>query len=340
MTAFLEAIKPIMIRPMGGIRRLFKRFHVRKFVRILRSSAFFPFLAPEILETQHITMKKLMFTLALSALVTMGTQAQKQMGDEHNIEVSFTPFGGNPIDGSTIKYRNFLEDNRAFRLSLAISNSSDVHAWYQDGEINTADPVSPQLNINTKSSSIGIAPGYEMHFDGTDNLSPYIAFELPITLGNRSDEMEFWGPQDINDVGQPDQYVVWNLGNEQGFTQVGLNILFGADYYFSDGIYLGFEAGLGFGTTSFGNHSITTDNLTAFNMSFNNAFTTEGAGAELMGEFVGQLPFSALDGVIYNEYYPDGSGSDDLYYAWPNHISNTTIGNVFQGALRVGFLFD
>jgi hypothetical protein len=123
----------------------------------------------------------------------MGTQAQKQMGDEHNIEVSFTPFGGNPIDGSTIKYRNFLEDNRAFRLSLAISNSSDVHAWYQDGEINTADPVSPQLNINTKSSSIGIAPGYEMHFDGMDNLSPYIAFELPITIGNRSDEMEFWG---------------------------------------------------------------------------------------------------------------------------------------------------
>ena len=88
---------------------------------------------------------------------------------------------------------------------------------------------------------------------------------------------------------------------------MGLNILFGADYYFSDGIYLGFEAGLGFGTTSFGNHSITTDNLTAFNMYFNNAFTTEGAGAELMGEFVGELPFSALDGVIYNEYYPDGS---------------------------------
>ena len=55
---------------------------------------------------------------------------------------------------------------------------------------------------------------------------------------------------------------------------------------------------------------------------------------------MGQLPFSALDGVIYNEYWPDGSGSDDLYYPWPNHISNTTIGNVFQGALRVGFLFD
>jgi len=285
-------------------------------------------------------MKKLMFTLALSALVTVGVQAQKQMGDEHNIEVSFTPFGGSPIDGSTIKYRNFLEDNRAFRLSLTMSNSNDVHAWYQDSEINEADPVSPQLNINTKTSTFGIAPGYEMHFDGMDNLSPYMAFELPITIGNRADTQEFWGPQDINDAGQPDQYVVWNLGNEQGFTRVGFNILFGADYYFSDAIYLGFEAGLGFGKTTFGNHSITTDNLTAFNMYFNNAFSTEAAGSEVAGEFVGQLPFSAIDGLIYNEYWPDGAGTDDLYYPWPNHISNTTIGNVFQGALRVGFLFD
>ena len=127
-------------------------------------------------------MKKLMFTLALSALVTMGVQAQKQMGDEHNIEVAFTPFGGSPIDGSTLKYRNFLEDNRAFRLSLTVSNSNDLHAWYQDGEINEADPVSPQLNINTKSSTFGIAPGYEMHFDGMDNLLPTSRSNCPSPL--------------------------------------------------------------------------------------------------------------------------------------------------------------
>ena len=281
-----------------------------------------------------------MFTLALSALVTMGTQAQKQMGDEHNIEVSFTPFGGSPINGSTIKYRNFIEDNRAFRLSLALSSSTDLHAWYQDGEAWDADPVSPQLNITTKTSSFGFAPGYEIHFDGMDNLSPYMAFELPITIGKRADTQEFWGAQDVDDIIELDQWVVWNLGNEQGFTRVGFNILFGADYYFSDGIYLGFEAGLGFSKTSFGTHSITTDNLTAFNIYFNDAFLSDEAGAEVMGEFTGQLPFSALDGVIYNEYWPDGSGSDDLYYDWPNHISNTSLGNVFQGALRVGFLFD
>ena len=68
-------------------------------------------------------------------------------------------------------------------------------------------------------------------------------------------------------------------------------------------------------------------------------FSTEAAGSEVAGEFVGELPFSALDGVIYNEY---GLTVQVLTRSttWPNHISNTTIGNVFQGALRVGFLFD
>ena len=288
-------------------------------------------------------MKKLMFTLALSALVTMGTQAQKQMGDEHNIEVSFTPFSGSPIDGSTIKYRNFIEDNRAFRLSLAISNSNDLHAYAQDGQINESDPVSPQLNITTKTSSFGFAPGYELHFDGTDNLSPYFAFEVPIVLGKRADTKEFWGREDITDLDtEYDQYVVWNVENEQGFTSVGLNLLFGADYYFSDAIYLGFEAGIGFGRTTFGNHSIKTDNLTAFNIEFNAAFSTEEAGAEVMGEFVGQLPFSALDGVIYHDYVSGDPNDPIVFPEWPgaNHISNTTLGNMFQGALRVGFLFD
>jgi len=288
-------------------------------------------------------MKKLMFTLALSALVTMGTQAQKQMGDEHNIEVSFTPFSGSPIDGSTIKYRNFLEDNRAIRLSLAISNSNDLHAYAQDGELDAADPVSPQLNITTKTSSFGIYPGYELHFDGTDNLSPYFAFEVPIVLGKRTDTKDFWSACEIDDIGEPEDFIIWELQNEQGTRYLGLNLLFGADYYFSDAIYLGFEAGIGFGKTTFGNHSITTNNLTAFNMEFNNATFTEDAGAELMGEFVGELPFSALgenELDIYSEYFENAEDGVDPYYSGPNHISNTTLGNMFQGALRVGFLFD
>ena len=62
-------------------------------------------------------MKKLMFSLALFSLVFTSAQAQKQLGGEHNIEVNLTPLGNSPIDGTTLKYRNFLDDDKAFRLS-------------------------------------------------------------------------------------------------------------------------------------------------------------------------------------------------------------------------------
>ena len=107
----------------------------------------------------------------------------------------------------------------------------------------------PAIEHQHQVSTFGIAPGYEMHFDGMDNLSPYIAFELPITLENVGYRKNFWG-QDINDCGQPDQYVVLELGLTSKGSPGRLNILFGADYYFSDAIYLGFEAGLGFSSTS------------------------------------------------------------------------------------------
>jgi hypothetical protein len=63
-------------------------------------------------------MKKLVFALALVSLVSFGAQAQKQMGDEHNIELGFTPFGSGVIDGTVLKYRNFLEDNQIGRAHV------------------------------------------------------------------------------------------------------------------------------------------------------------------------------------------------------------------------------
>jgi len=91
-------------------------------------------------------MKKLLFTLAICSLVYTSAQAQKQLGGEHNIELNLTPFGNSPIDGTTIKYRNFLDDDAAFRLSLTVGSSSDSYTYYQEGEM-LGDPVSPQLNL-------------------------------------------------------------------------------------------------------------------------------------------------------------------------------------------------
>ncbi len=114
-----------------------------------------------------------MFTLAICSLVFTSAQAQKQLGGEHNVEVNLAPFGNSPIDGTTIKYRNFLDDNAAFRVSLTVGSSSDTYAFYQEGEM-LGDPVSPQLNLESATTVSGIAPGYEMHLDGTASISHYV----------------------------------------------------------------------------------------------------------------------------------------------------------------------
>lgn len=105
-----------------------------------------------------------MFTLAIFSLVFTSAQAQKQLGGEHNVEVNLTPFGNSPVDGTTIKYRNFLDDDKAFRVSLTVGSNSGTYAYFQEGE-QLDDPVSPQLNMETSNTLIGIAPGYEIHFD-------------------------------------------------------------------------------------------------------------------------------------------------------------------------------
>ena len=274
----------------------------------------------------------MMIALAVVSLAFTSAQAQKQLGGEHNVEVNLTPFGDSPIDGTSFKYRNFMDDNRAFRLSLHLNSSSDVYTYWQESEM-LDDPISPQLHLNQGTTTFGIAPGYEMHFDGTDNLSPYFGIEAYYMLSSRNDLIEYWGPNDLDNVGQPDVYVVWNLENKQSISYFVLNLLFGADYYFSDAIYIGFETGLGFGGTSVGNHTIETSDLTAFNIFFNNAFDPEGAGAAISDSFVGELPFDVTEGSIFDNYFDDG-------YVAPNHLSNSTLGNVFNASIRFGFLFD
>jgi hypothetical protein len=304
-------------------------------------------------------MKKLMFTLAICSLAITSAQAQKQLGGEHNVEVNLTPFGNGPIDGTTFKYRNFLDDDKALRVSLTVGSTSDTYAYWQEGEATDlmnesgSDPtteVSPQLNLETATNVIGLSVGYEIHFSGTDNLSPYFGVEAYYLSETRNDKIESWGPNNTANVSLEDVWVVWDVTNKQSKSSMGLNLLFGADYYFSDAIYIGFEAGLGLGVSSYGQHEIGTSDLTAFNMMFDGAFDSTTAGVAVSDSYTGQLQFDAT-GAVQGVGLPLGinaSGAtfegglfvdyDDAIEV--NNVSNLSIGNVFNSAIRVGFLFD
>ena len=302
-------------------------------------------------------MKKLMFALALVSLVFTSAQAQKQLGGEHNIEVNLTPFGESPIDGSTIKYRNFLDDDKALRITLMLRNSSDVYTYMQAGEQFEGvgdDDGSPQMHLGTSTTGFGLGVGYEMHFDGTDNLSPYFAFEGFFMMSKRKDYMEHWGPTTVDDMDDISQWNTWRLNNEQSVNQFGLNLMFGADYYFNDAIYVGFEAGIGLGVTSVGEHKISTDDVTAFNIQYNNennSITNEDATASL-DTYNGYMPFDAAAFDLYNNgdgLFGDFESDGNPFIALqgyendgphPNMLSGFNVGNVFNSAIRVGFLFD
>jgi hypothetical protein len=256
-------------------------------------------------------MKKLVFALALVSLVSFGAQAQKQMGDEHNIELGFTPLGDGVIDGTVLKYRNFLEDNRAFRVSLMLDNSTDVFVIDQADieDILGSEVPTPQLNETTKNSLFGLAVGYEIHWDGKDRLSPYWGVEAFFMTGNSSYETEYWGANDIDNVGQDAKNVTWTTTTSQGANTFGIRLVTGVDFYFTDAMYMGVEAGLGFASTRVTDYTTEVSDLVAFNLE-NNLDQNTNAPVAIVG------------------------GIDD------GHLSNFTLGNVFQSSLRIGYLFN
>ena len=294
-------------------------------------------------------MKKLMFALALVSLVFTSAQAQRQLGGEHNVEVNLTPLGDSPIDGTTLKYRNFLDDDKALRVRLSLDMDNDTYAYVQNGEITEVlglpETINPQLNLMTNYTMFGLGVGYEMHFGGTDNLSPYFGFEGTFASASTKHTKQLWGPNDLDDEGQFSQYITWELINSQSVTALGLGLFLGADYYFNDAIYIGIETGLALGVTTVNDHQISAQRadgvsgsaLTAFNMEFGNPGSgTDWDSAPISDSFVGSLPFDVVTDLMYDEYI-DGT---TVVNTAPNLMGNFSFGNAFNTAIRFGYLFD
>jgi hypothetical protein len=225
-------------------------------------------------------MKKLMFTFAILAVAFTSAQAQKQLGGEHNIEVSFNPLGDNPINASVMKYRKFLDDDRALRVTLGINNTSNSYLVAPENSL-TGGPTAgllthPDLFLHNNFSQIDLGLGYEMHFKGTDNLSPYVGFAAGISMETTTLKRERFSALNLEDATatfwegetDPANWGVWSYQNDVTSSTLNLDLLFGADYYFNDAIYVGFEAGLRYGRTSGITSTISASDANAFNIYF------------------------------------------------------------------------
>ncbi|RDC58737.1 BT1926 family outer membrane beta-barrel protein [Adhaeribacter pallidiroseus] len=85
--------------------------------------------------------------------------------------------------------------------------------------------------------------GIEKHFSGTKKLSPYIGAEIGFT--STFVKSEYTGPD--REISVKNGYIDdnQNPNGRPGYSQIGLNAIVGADYYFVKRFYVGMELGYG-----------------------------------------------------------------------------------------------
>ena len=339
---------------------------------------FCAFLHSQNLENSFSVMKKLMFTLAAVAVALTSAQAQKQMGDEHNIEVSFNPFSGSPIDASVIKYRMFMDDDAALRVSLGLNNTSNSYLVVPENSLQQLGAegtiTHPDLFLTNTTSSWSLSLGYEKHFRGTDNLSPYVA--LAVGYGSNTVDLtrEHFSALNILDASapvvwegetDPANWGVWSYSNVVTSNQLNVDVLFGADYYFNDAIYVGFEAGLRFSNTAGISSTISTTDDNAFNIYFDGGSGSGGDGALVVNtlsdgnyqwssatpvEYIingepwlpNQQPLYEAVDALWSNWDEQSPANEDLAGQGREAFFNGSnfLGTYSTGMLRVGFLFN
>jgi outer membrane protein W len=184
-------------------------------------------------------MKKLAILVGAIAL-TGSTFAQKATTDSPFSLEGQLGFNASTLsfNAPSIRFRYFVADNIAARLTLGIANTSETFNYYETENTNGGGSGT---EVN-KTGMFNVAIGGEYHFAGTDRLSPYAGLDILIGSGSSTND---WSNYD--GTGYTADYT---RAIENKTSMFGVNLVAGADYYFAENFYLGMELGLGFGATT------------------------------------------------------------------------------------------
>lgn len=184
-------------------------------------------------------MKKIILSLVAAATLLateVNAQDYKPAAGDNTLELQLAPLGAAPFSMGGIRYRRFLSETTALRATVYLGYTSNTEITQQADEF----PGAEELKTRTSSFEIGLRPGIEKHFAGTDRLSPYIGGELDFAMKTSKEKEEVQSGSDVEEN---------VIKNEDGFTRFGLNGVFGADYYIAEKVFLGAELGFGFAVT-------------------------------------------------------------------------------------------
>lgn len=196
-------------------------------------------------------MKKLLLSIAMVA-AGAAAYAQKPASGDITLETQLNFQVGNaPISIFTpnVRARYFINPGLAGRLQFLLATSSTTLEFAENN-----DGTGATGEVKRKSSSFTFRPGIEKHFTGTSKLSPYVGAELDLTFRSASEEWTNSDGEDYvkdqkrklegtnSDITDPDD----NAGS-----RIGINLIFGTDYYFTESIYVGGEFTWGWGINTF-----------------------------------------------------------------------------------------
>jgi opacity protein-like surface antigen len=168
------------------------------------------------------------------------------------------------------RFRMFNSESSAIRVGFNIGGTNMSEVYEQQTQVDGSDGakvVLPELNQSMKSFNFSIRPGYEMHFQGTDRLSPYVGAELAYSMSSSEMTREFHNSNNADDQSKPENWQTWDMTVKNGSSSFGLNALAGVDFYFVDNFYLGAEVSLGFQNTSYKDRETTASNEDAWKYS-------------------------------------------------------------------------
>jgi len=182
-------------------------------------------------------------------------------------ELNVNPFNGKiSLNNSLnqIKFRYFTSPTVALRLGFNISRIDSVN--------NSTNPYGTNsyfYNDEKKSTTVGVNLGIEKHFTGTRRLSPYIGADFSIT--DRSSSENIANNQSTTTVTNAWYYTYYSNNTtitqieQPGYTQYGLNLFTGFDFYIARHFFAGYEFDYNISKTTWKGASIITTPSTGIN---------------------------------------------------------------------------
>lgn len=190
-------------------------------------------------------MKATACVLVFAALICNPLWGQRGMEDNLATEINFTPFSDAPLSLEGIKLRYFLDDELVLRAQFSVAAHQETAILYPIGSLSAPDGTFNTAAVDSVYTSFDflLAPGIEKHFEGTDNLAPYIGASFFWGTGNVEHESGTWGAIQPTDVDNPGAWITWYTVQTTPYRRVGFSLFTGCDFYFADHIYLGAEFG-------------------------------------------------------------------------------------------------